>query len=85
MVKNPQTVQPTNTQNIQPPPPPRQPPPSGSFNQVNVALGLRWSLSEQQALKVQFENIRINNDANARTLTDVELGNLFSITIEGVF
>lgn len=85
MVKNPQTVQPTNTPNIQPPPPPRQPPPSGSFNQVNVALGLRWSLSEQQALKVQFENIRINNDANARTLTDVELGNLFSITIEGVF
>lgn len=66
-----------------PPPPPRLK--DGTDKTDVLAIGFRYELGDNYALKGQIDHWRLHDDSDQRVGTVEESGNLFTIAIEGVF
>lgn len=68
-----------------PPPPSPPPPPDGDRDTTSLAIGFRFDLGDNYAIKSQWQHIKTEDDSRATDGTAVQSGNVFSILIEGVF
>jgi hypothetical protein len=69
------------------PPPTNRPPfiPDGDADSRSYAIGLRWSVSEHLAVKTQFENVQVRDEARNPMAVITSNSNAFTLTFEGTF
>ncbi len=65
--------------------PPGPAPPDGDNDSDSIALGFRFDMGDNYAIKSQWEHINIEDSSRAESGTVSKSNNVFSILFEGVF